>query len=60
MPPTNTVVAIRVSAALREQVRTLAHEANETQSVILRQLIRLGLQHSASTSLELRKAVGRG
>ena len=54
------IVSLRLSGALAEQVRTLANRADEKQSVILRQLIRLGLQHGERAVVELRKVADRG
>jgi hypothetical protein len=44
MSPTTNIVSLRLSGAVAHEVRTLAERADEKQSVILRRLIRLGLQ----------------
>ena len=54
MSQPSNVVSLRLSGAIAEQVRTLAERADEKQSVILRQLIRLGLQAQHEHALERR------
>jgi Ribbon-helix-helix protein, copG family len=44
MPPVSSIVTLRVSTTLADEVRNLAARADESQSVVLRRLIRLGLQ----------------
>jgi predicted transcriptional regulator len=42
--PVSSIVTLRVSSTLAQEVRSLAARADESQSVILRRLIRRGLQ----------------
>jgi predicted transcriptional regulator len=45
MPSASTIVTLRVSDAMADEVRAIAERSEEKQSVILRRLLRLGLVH---------------
>ena len=59
MTPVKNIMTVRVSDAVAEEVRTLAEDAEVRPSVVLRRLIRLGLQRERA-SMQQQESGRRG